>query len=344
MGEAARIGGGRKGGPVAAKDGMSDSASTPALGPEVARLLAQHEQSPHSRVFAALADAYRKADMVDEAIEVCRQGLIEHPHYSSAHLVLARCYQQKKMVALAREEFEAVVRLDPANQIALRAVAEIALAEGDLASARRAYQGLLDLDPLNGQVRKTFEWLTSVSELPRTKAPEFPEPGANAHPARAVPDQAPGATPESDSELVAASREIETAPVIGAEMAALTGEVLLSASPGEEVPPPAPGPPIPAPTDLEHASVTLAELYVRQGFLERALAIYEKLSDLHPDDAGVRARLEDLRSLVDFSALPQEAPPDEGVRPSGQGEETPSTETLIPESEPEDEAREKFRA
>ncbi|MGM0574296.1 MAG: tetratricopeptide repeat protein [Myxococcota bacterium] len=48
---------------------------------------------------------------------------------------------------------------------------------------------------------------------------------------------------------------------------------------------------------------TLAEIYARQGHLERACAIYEALLAERPDDASLRDRLADLRRRMAEEAV-----------------------------------------
>ena len=45
-------------------------------------------------------------------------------------------------------------------------------------------------------------------------------------------------------------------------------------------------------------TVTLAEIYARQGHLERARAIYEDLVAAHPEDDRLRSRLEELTASM----------------------------------------------
>ena len=63
-------------------------------------------EDPNSRVFAPLAEAYRKSGMLDEAIQVCLEGLKIHPTYISGRVALARAYYEEKMLGEAKEEFE----------------------------------------------------------------------------------------------------------------------------------------------------------------------------------------------------------------------------------------------
>jgi tetratricopeptide (TPR) repeat protein len=100
-------------------------------------------------------------------------------------------------------------------------------------------------------------------------------------------------------------------------------------------PPTAPVPPsAPVPTGMpltpetalpnqssdEMSTLTLAQIYESQGYLQKALNIYERLQQQHPDNPQVSQRLEQLRrrlSGADDSAQPEvtPAPPAEPPRP-----------------------------
>jgi tetratricopeptide (TPR) repeat protein len=52
---------------------------------------------------------------------------------------------------------------------------------------------------------------------------------------------------------------------------------------------------------------TLAELYIAQGFFEKAIDIYERMLADKPDSRGLRAKLDRVRSMAAASAAPAEA-------------------------------------
>ena len=55
-----------------------------------------YKQKPTSKVFAPLAESYRKLGMIEDALRVLADGLNYHPGYVLAHLVLANCYFDQK--------------------------------------------------------------------------------------------------------------------------------------------------------------------------------------------------------------------------------------------------------
>jgi tetratricopeptide (TPR) repeat protein len=157
------------------------------LRPEIEKLSIKLETDPKSRVFAQLADAYRKSNMVDEAIEIAKKGLEIHPNYAAARLVLGRCYLEKRIFSLAREELERAVNLDPYNSVTLMLLADALLAQGAKGEAIRRYQQVVDMDPLNNEVTGRLEEL-------------LPPPAAQ-EPGKGAPEPISAATPPSGTAL-----------------------------------------------------------------------------------------------------------------------------------------------
>src|SRR5262245_61347729 len=93
---------------------------------EIEKLEARYAENPDGRYFAPLADAYRKAGRVDDALQLVDQGLTKHPEYLSAHIVRGRCYLDKKDDPAALAAFQRVLDLDTENIIALKSLSEIA--------------------------------------------------------------------------------------------------------------------------------------------------------------------------------------------------------------------------
>ena len=92
---------------------------------EIKKLEQRYRENPKGRNFAPLADAYRKAGLLDHAIELCQSGLQRHPDYVSAHIVYGRCLIDQKNDPAAIEAFRRVLALDSENVLALKMLAEI---------------------------------------------------------------------------------------------------------------------------------------------------------------------------------------------------------------------------
>lgn len=121
---------------------------------DIERYAKKWTMDPKSRVFAQLADAYRKAGMLEEAIQVCLEGLKTHPNYASAHMVLGRSYMEKGTFAEAEDEFCRVIELSPDNTLAHRLLGEVYEGQEKWEMARAQYQRALDLNPFDQEVKE----------------------------------------------------------------------------------------------------------------------------------------------------------------------------------------------
>jgi tetratricopeptide (TPR) repeat protein len=133
-----------------------------AAGPdEIAQYQGILARESSSLVFAALAEAYRKRNMLDQAIAVCRKGLHHHPDFVSGRVALARAYVDKGQIDRATKELEKVILTAPDNLIAQRLLLAIYEEKGDLDSLEETVHRILSLDPQDKQARKKWEGLHS---------------------------------------------------------------------------------------------------------------------------------------------------------------------------------------
>jgi tetratricopeptide (TPR) repeat protein len=88
-------------------------------------------QDPASIAFAQLAEEYRRAGDLEEAVRVARAGLDQHPSYISARVTLGRALLDLGRYDEAEPELESVVSAAPDNLAAIRALAEIHQRRGD---------------------------------------------------------------------------------------------------------------------------------------------------------------------------------------------------------------------
>jgi|GEM_PF-684098 len=136
--------------------------SVPTQGtPEIYHYLKRYQSDPNSRVFAPLAEAYRKAGLLDDAIEICRDGLRLHPHFIGGRVAMARALFDKKEFAEVVKELEPVVLDAPDNLVAQKLLAESYLILGRLAQALAAYKVLLFFMPQDEEVAKMVQEIES---------------------------------------------------------------------------------------------------------------------------------------------------------------------------------------
>ncbi|MBU8923436.1 MAG: tetratricopeptide repeat protein [Bacteroidales bacterium] len=124
---------------------------------EIRQMSERYRESPGSRLFAPLADAYRKSGLVDKAIELCEEGLEKFPEYASAHVILGKCFYDKGATERSKDEFDMVLGLDSENMVALKFLGDIFLGEDKYEEAREHYSRLLAIDPTNESVQNALE-------------------------------------------------------------------------------------------------------------------------------------------------------------------------------------------
>jgi len=135
---------------------------------------------PASVAFAALAEEYRRAGRLDEAVNTCRAGLARHPNYVSARVTLGRALLDQGQLDEARHELEAVLRVAPENLAAVRGLADIHRRRGELAEALEQLGRALVLAPQDRICRRrSASWKavappTPPREVAVTPAGELP--------------------------------------------------------------------------------------------------------------------------------------------------------------------------
>ena len=127
--------------------------------------LRRYQEDPTSRVFAPLAESYRKAGLLKEAVEIAREGLRVHPQFTGGKVALARALFDLKQYEDVVIELRPVCRDLPDNLVAQRLLAESSLILGRHEEALEAYKMLLYFSPSDTEAAKMVEELeTAVYE------------------------------------------------------------------------------------------------------------------------------------------------------------------------------------
>jgi len=117
------------------------------LDERINKCLAILQDNPRSRIFAALAEAYRRRGDVGRAFSICKNGLRAHPDYGAAHVVMAKLYLHQNMADQARASIERAVELDGPSRSTDLVLADIYLETGDMKNVREM---LARLDRVGG--------------------------------------------------------------------------------------------------------------------------------------------------------------------------------------------------
>jgi hypothetical protein len=240
----------------------------------------------------------------------------------SGHIVFGQALFEAGDHDEARGVFEAALGLDPENLIALRHLGDIAREHGETDDARAWYRRVLDADPRNDDVAALLMSLEAepapASEEPATWMEINPEqtlelpPDVLAAVPRDVdfaggPSRTPASPAGSMGELFGAGA-VDVAPSpdpIGAATLEFRSPSPYAGAAG--------GVDEAAKTVPTFVTETMAELYVQQGFYDRALSVYRQLVTQHPGDPKLVERMEQLRRQSAAEPAPSATALDAGL-------------------------------
>lgn len=251
---------------------MQDSAS---FWTDIKTLEEQLDKSPDSFCFARLSDVYLKVGLIDDALHVARQGVMKHPCYLSGQRVLSLACHAKGLHDEALVALKLVTEALPEDVPSQKLLGRLYAETGNRDAACQAFRTALEFAP------DDVECLIELESLERPS-------GAEHH-------------PEADGDEEEIIEDLE----ILEELDILEEDRLESDSQFQKN--------IPEPTTLAHphhdplSTGTLAELYVSQGFIHKALEIYRAILTENPADRITAARVVELEEL---DAVPAVSDPD----------------------------------
>ena len=271
--------------------------------------LRRFQEDPKSRVFAPLAEAYRRLGRLDEAIEICLEGLQHHPDFYGGRVVLAKCYLAAGNLESARHELERVVQAVPENLLGQRLLGDAYLGLRNRTAALHCYKMALLLAPADvALAEKVHDLESGVSVL------------ADETPALAVVPALPETQEELEQEIPPLWAQEAPAAGSGGPEADFGFEPLEVPEPATDFAPLTPMSVDEAAEDegfrVEHVSAifesptqskkeitteTLGDLYFSQGQYDKALRIFEKLTPR--PELGAKIRACRTRLGVDVASL-----------------------------------------
>lgn len=132
--------------------------------PHFKEYLRRFQEDPTSRVFAPLAESYRRVGRLDEAVDICREGVKNHPDFHGGRVALAKCYMDKQWFDEAQKELETVIQQSPENLLSQKLLGELHLARGDKRSALHCFKMCLILSPQDVALHEKVHALQSTVE------------------------------------------------------------------------------------------------------------------------------------------------------------------------------------
>lgn len=237
--------------------------------PEINKYLAILSKDPGSMVFAPLAEVYRKAGMLEEAIATAQDGLKLHPNYVSGMVALGRAYYEKGMLIEASETLEKVHAIAPDNIIAANILEEIRKQWPEAGEKEEA--------EVKVEVEESAEEVTPVFEVVEETEPEIIEA------AELEELEETEAVKEAGSLFgEEITEELWTGETISEEVEEEVEEKEEEAKPKREI-----------------TTSTIADLYIKQGYIDKAIDIYQALYDANPYNEEIKGKLDELKRQVE---------------------------------------------
>lgn len=124
---------------------------------------AEYEKNPRSKVFAPLADGYRKIGQLSQALVIAKAGLKFHEEFSGGHVVLGRIYEDMGQEENALSIYLKATELDPSNILAHKLLAESYLKAREIKKALSSYKMVLFLRPTDKASLEKVQKLESLT-------------------------------------------------------------------------------------------------------------------------------------------------------------------------------------
>lgn len=138
--------------------------------PRILELRRRVQADPASLSFAQLAEELRREGENDEAVGVCRAGLLHHPDTLTARVTLGRALIELGQLDEAFAELTHVLDVAPGNLPAIRALAEIYQRRGLMSEALVHYRRAMQLAQHDTELEQAVERIQRAVEPERPPA------------------------------------------------------------------------------------------------------------------------------------------------------------------------------
>lgn len=119
-------------------------------------------RDPNGRAFVPLADAYRRAGRMDEALDLLREGLTRHPEYASAHVVASWLHIERGALDEALDTLELILELDKDNRAGLKGMGQVLHEKGDREGALEHLNRLAELEPEDAEAKALLDTIQAA--------------------------------------------------------------------------------------------------------------------------------------------------------------------------------------
>lgn len=233
------------------------------------------ELNSDSLLFARLAQAYLDAGRVDDALRTARKGVAKFPAFAAGHRVLALACHASGLDGECREALEKVVAAIPDDAASQKLLGRLFMDVGDNSSARRAFVTVLEFFPQDAECQLELDKLDRACQT--EPAADHVTAGVEVFVATVGHEMVEDEIIE-DIEIL----EMDDSDLLEEEEADELAVTFAGTAPAEHEDP--------------LSTATLAELYVQQGHIDKALEIYRTVSAA--SHAGRIAELEAMTATT----------------------------------------------
>lgn len=294
----------------------------------LAKYFSMYKKNPRSKVFAPLAESFRKLGMLDDAFKILKDGIRNHPNYTLGYIVLANCYYDQQKYELTYNTLRPIIAQNADNISLQKVFAQACIHLGHLEEALDTYKYLLFMNPKDKlfaeQVKKLEDDLhvghkkLSLEQL--VKAPDMPTTPVSIgsdddwvqvdfnQEKRSEP------TPQIEESKIASIFEnewvmkkpgLEEHPILKKETVEkrsleddfYADEFEEEFGDIEEVNAEA------VHSDSPLVSHTLIDLYCAQNYFDKAIELLEKILELNPDDTSSKKKLQQVLEMKKNSSV-----------------------------------------
>lgn len=270
---------------------------------DIKKLEEQLAKSPDSFCFARLSDVYLKVGLVEDALHVARQGVMKHPGYLSGQRALSLACHAKGLNNEALAALKLVTEALPEDVPSQKLLGRLYTEAGNQDAACQAFRTALEFAPDDVECRIEIEFLERSARVT-----EF------------------AFEPDEDEEIIEDLEIVEEFDVLEENQPESGFQFQVTPSESDTVA---------APHHDPLSTGTLAELYVSQGFIHKALEIYRAILADNPEDLATAERVAELEAL---EACPADAVPEADDIYEAEAEDEPAfripPEAFFQEAEP----------
>lgn len=311
----------------------------------LAKYFSMYKKNPRSRVFAPLAESFRKLGMLEDAYKILKEGIRHHPTYALGYIVLAHCYYDEQKYELTYNTLRPFISQNADNISLQKIFAQACVNLGHLEEALDTYKYLLFMNPKDknfaeqvkrleddlmvGHKKLTLDQLIKSPDMPVIREErsssidddwvqvDFNRPAPKPEPQPLIEEKKPEtpAKPQEPQEdqWVMKKAGIDEHPILKSEKIEekeLDDEFFADefADEGDIDDVNASS----IQSDAPIVSHTLIDLYCAQHYYDKAIELLEKILELNPSDIRSKEKLTKVLEMKkSHSGGPKEVPTEE---------------------------------